>query len=487
VTPNDPADTDSGPNNLQNSPILTSIATSIAFTNVQGVLVSTPNSAFTVQFFSGGRFLGETTARTGADGVATFSADLPATITAGQSVTATATDPNGNTSEFSAGITEVLGAVQFLMSGFTVGEGGGTATIIVTRSGGSGGAFTVDYSTGGGTAQAGIDYTPTSGTLTFDLGETTKTFTIPILNDTLGEASETVFLSLSNPVGAAALGAPSTAVLTIVDDDQPGVLRFSMADYVVDEAAGTATITVVRDSGGGLVTVNFTTADGTAQGGVDYTPTSGTLTFANGQTVATFTIPILLESPVEADETVILTLSSPTGGASLGSPSSAVLTIRNDSADRDGPRVTALRAISARRGLGSIVISFSEDLDPARAENLLNYGYSVLSFGRDRRPGTRDDLIVGLRSATYDPVARTVTLRTDGVIHSRIPFRVTINETTNVPGAGVGVSDRFGNLLDGDDDGRAGGVFRGLTAARPRGLRQLPVGNRFGRPRNLRP
>ena len=168
--------------------------------------------------------------------------------------------------------------------------------------------------------------------------------------------------------------------------------------------------------------------------------------------MATFTIPILLDSPVEADETVILTLSSPTGGASLGSPSSAVLTIRNDTADRDGPRVTALRAISARRGLGSIVITFNEDLDPARAENLLNYGYSVRTLGRDRRLGTRDDLIVGLRSAVYDPITRTVTLRTDGVIHSNIPFVVIINEATNIPGAGVGVSDLFGNLLDGDDE-----------------------------------
>ncbi len=491
VTPNDAGDTDTGPNNLQNAPILTTVATSIAFTNVQGVLVSAPNITFTIQFFSnaaldpsgqgeGQRYLGETTVRTGADGVGTFSADPPATLLPGQSVTATATDPGGNTSEFSAGITEVLGAVQFLVAGFTVDEGGGTATIIVTRSGGSGGAFTVDYATGGGTAQAGVDYTPASGTLSFGLGETTRTFTIPILDDTLGEANETVFLSLSNPVGAAALGTPSAAVLTILDDDQPGALQFSMADYVVDEAAGTATITVVRDSGGGLVTVNFTTADGTAQAGVDYTPTSGTLTFANGQTVATFTIPILLDSPVEADETILLSLRTPTGGASLGSPSSAVLTIRNDTADRDGPRVTALRAISARRGLGSIVIAFSETLDPERARNLLNFGYSVQTLGRDRRLGTSDDLIVGLRSAVYDPVLRTVTLRTDGVIHSNIPFLVIINEATNTPGAGVGLSDLSGNLLDGDGDGRAGGVFRGVATARPRGPRRFQIGHRSG-------
>ena len=99
-------------------------------------------------------------------------------------------------------------------------------------------------------------------------------------------------------------------------------------------------------------------------------------------------------------------------------------------------------------------------------------------------PGIKEGRLV-IANPSAEPV--TVTLRTDGVIHSMIPFRVTINEATNIPGAGVGVSDLFGNLLDGNDDGLAGGVFRGITVARPRGPRQLPVGNRFGRPRIPRP
>jgi PKD repeat protein/N-acetylneuraminic acid mutarotase len=64
------------------------------------------------------------------------------------------------------------------------------------------------------------DYTSTGGTLAFAPGDTSRTFAVPIINDTLDETNETVTLTLSNPTNAD-LGAPSTATLTIVDDDEP--------------------------------------------------------------------------------------------------------------------------------------------------------------------------------------------------------------------------------------------------------------------------
>lgn len=223
------------------------------------------------------------------------------------------------------------------------------ATITVTRKGGSAGAIAVGFATRDGTAQAGVDYTAVSGTLTFADGDTApKSFTVPITEDTTVEANETVNLTLSAPIGGATLGARSTALLTLVDDVTPpplpaGTVQFSAPGYSAQEEAGRAVITVTRSSGSaGAISVNFATEDGPAptgaQAGVDYTATSGILTFAEGDTAPkTFSVPILRDTAVEPNETVTLTLSAPTGGALLGTPSHAVVTlVDTDGAPPDG-------------------------------------------------------------------------------------------------------------------------------------------------------
>ena len=226
------------------------------------------------------------------------------------------------------------GALQFNAANYSVNENQGGITITITRTGGSNGSVSVNYATSNGSATAGTDYAATTGTLTFLTGETSKTFTIPIINDTLVENNETVNLTLSNPTGGATLGSQNTATLTIVSDDaapQPGVLQFSNATYAVTENGGIATITVTRTSGtSGTVSVNYTTNNGSATAGADYTASSGTLTFLNGEASKTFTVAITNDTATEGNETVVLTLSNPTGGATLGNPATATLTITDD-------------------------------------------------------------------------------------------------------------------------------------------------------------
>jgi ELWxxDGT repeat protein len=113
----------------------------------------------------------------------------------------------------------------------------------------------------------------------------------------------------------------------------PGQFQFSAAGYAVNENGGSAVITVSRSGGSsGTVTVHYATADGTATAGSDYTATSGTLTFADGETSKTFSVPITKDVLIEPDETVSLQLAAPTGGASLGTPSTATLTIHDTTA-----------------------------------------------------------------------------------------------------------------------------------------------------------
>ncbi|HCV30925.1 MAG TPA: sodium:calcium exchanger, partial [Microcoleaceae bacterium UBA9251] len=109
------------------------------------------------------------------------------------------------------------GTFNFSDADYTVNENGKFATITVTRTDDINGVASVDYNTSNGTANAGSDYTATSGTLNFAIGETSKTFTIEIIDDTLVEGDETVNLRLISPTNGADLGTISTAVLTIVD------------------------------------------------------------------------------------------------------------------------------------------------------------------------------------------------------------------------------------------------------------------------------
>ncbi len=112
VTPNDAGDADAGANNLQNFPVLNSAVSNGATTGVSGALNSAASTAFRVEFFSnatcdasgngeGAQLLGSTDVTTDGNGNAAFNVSLP-TVAVGQLITATATDPSGNTSEFSA-------------------------------------------------------------------------------------------------------------------------------------------------------------------------------------------------------------------------------------------------------------------------------------------------------------------------------------------------------------------------------------------------
>ncbi|MGB7444890.1 MAG: Calx-beta domain-containing protein, partial [Coleofasciculaceae cyanobacterium] len=110
------------------------------------------------------------------------------------------------------------GTFEFSQGNYSVNEDDGTVTITVERAGESNGEISLDYATSDGTATASSDYDAASGTLSFGDGETTKTFTIKINNDSDVEGDETVQLQITN-VSAGNLGGQDEATLTIVNDD----------------------------------------------------------------------------------------------------------------------------------------------------------------------------------------------------------------------------------------------------------------------------
>lgn len=113
------------------------------------------------------------------------------------------------------------GTLQLASSTASVGEAAGTVAVNVSRTGGSNGAVSVVCSTADGTAIAGADYPRKTNALNWASGDSAnKPCTVPVLNDFLVESSETFSLTLGSASGAA-LGATTSATVTITDDDLP--------------------------------------------------------------------------------------------------------------------------------------------------------------------------------------------------------------------------------------------------------------------------
>jgi hypothetical protein len=182
------------------------------------------------------------------------------------------------------------------------------ATFVVSLSAASTDAVTVDYATGDSSATAPADYARTTGTLTFAPGETSKSVTVAVVGDTMDEHHETFFLNLSNPTNAGL--AELRGIATILDNDALPTLSLSDASASEGDAASfTATLSA---RSGKTVVVNYATGDGTATALADYSASSGTLTFAPGETSRALTVATTEDGDVEPTETFQLNLFNPT-------------------------------------------------------------------------------------------------------------------------------------------------------------------------------
>jgi hypothetical protein len=209
--------------------------------------------------------------------------------------------------------------------------GTGTLSFTVSLSAASSFPVTVNHATANQTATAGIDYLASAGTLTFEPGETTKALAITVNGDLTVETDETFSVSLTAPANATLGDAAATG--GILDDDHAGTLAFATANYSVAEVMESKMLTVTRSNGSaGTVTIPFAITGGTATAGEDYTSfhQSGTLTFLDGQASRGIAIGLLDDILIEGDETLVVTLGAPTGGALPGALTTTTLTIVDD-------------------------------------------------------------------------------------------------------------------------------------------------------------
>ena len=210
-----------------------------------------------------------------------------------------------------------------------------TYTVTASAAAGAGG-ITFDIATAGtGTATAGVDFVAQSLTSqTIPAGQTTYTFSVVVNGDTVVEPNETVFVNVTNVTGATLTD--GQGIGTIVNDDVPpaGTLSIVGTVSVIEGNSGDtdAVFTVTRANGNtGAVSATYTITNGTTDAsdfGAGFVST-GTVTFADGANTAEIRVPVRGDTTFEPNETFTVTLSAPTGGASIGT-ATGTGTITND-------------------------------------------------------------------------------------------------------------------------------------------------------------
>ncbi|MCC7368339.1 MAG: hypothetical protein IT306_07950 [Chloroflexi bacterium] len=550
VTANDVNDGDSGPNGLQNFPVVGSATTQNGTSRVTVTLNSTASQTYTVELYSspscdisgngeGQVFLGRFSLVTDGAQNGALVTTVP-TLTVGHVVTATATSPGNQTSEFSlcrsvvtpavtatpsggttatteGGATDtytvvltsqptanvtvtmagsVTGLVSFAPSttltftpanwntpqtvtitsvedqiynqssysiGFTVASsdavynampvsslaathtdnesvpsisiadasfaepssGSTVQNFTVTMSPASGSVVTAQYAasngtaTGGGACGTGVDFVTSSGTLTLQAGETSKTLPVTVCADAVAESAETMTMTLSSPVGATIGRAAATGAIANTTNGSITIADASVAEGNSGVTVATFNLTLSGPSAQ-ATSVDYTTANGTALAGQDYQAATGTVTFQAGETTKSIAINVLTDTVVESDETFTVTLSNPTNGATLAR-AQATGTIQNDDAVQPCSPRPAIRVQTSVYGGALRATITSTPLNTNAANPIASI-----------RLGTLQNARVTLNGQVLGS-GQTVTLPANTVAFELVVTRVAAGQTTTVP------------------------------------------------------
>ena len=334
------------------------------------------------------------------------------------------------------------GSLQFSAANYNDPEtnsGTHTKTILVQRTGGSGGAVDVNYATSDGTATlAGDDYLASLGTLHWNDGDSAdKTFTVTVKGDTTFEPDETINLTLSGPTGGGIIGGTNPTTLTIQNDDTAPAI--SVADVTHNESnAGTTSydFTVsLSNASYQMVTVDYATANDTATAPSDYTavPTT-TLTFLPGETSMQVSVSVNGDTTFEGDETFTVNLDTPTN--STIADSTGLGTLQNDDSQ---PTVQfALASSSGAESASPVHLAVSLSNDSVETVTV-NYTVNVSSTAT---AAGVDYTLLGTGTLTFSPgeTSHNVSLTVNDdsldepdetvVVDLSVPVNATLGATT---------------------------------------------------------
>ncbi len=242
-------------------------------------------------------------------------------------------------------------SANLTINNVTVNEsnGGSVAVFTVTLSGDLTEPLTVNFATANGTATSGFDFVATTGVVVFEIGEVTKTISIPILDDQVLETDESFFLNLTATVDGVQVSRQGRA--TILDNDTPKISIDDVSQNEGNSGVSTFRFTIrLSLPSATVIRVNFTTADGTASSRGDYQTIKGTIQFNPGETTKTVAVTVRADNVVEQNETFFLRLSNVVN--SILADSEGLATIVNDdgtqTVKQNSARKSRLRLRSSR-------------------------------------------------------------------------------------------------------------------------------------------
>jgi Calx-beta domain-containing protein len=291
-TANDPGDSDTGSNNLQNFPIITSTMAAGGSTNVKGSLNSSTNNSFNLDFYrnsacdpsgngEGEHLIGSTLVTTDAQGNASFDITFAVATASSEVLTATATDLSGNTSEFSPCAT--VGTVGLSIGDVSGMEGNSGTTSFsfpVTLQSAATQDVVITFATQVGSAVPSVDFVANSGTVTIPAGQMSGQILVQVNGDTDVEDDEQFFVNLSAATNATILDAQGKG--TILNDDEIRLL-LEETGPAADQAAALESVLFLRDP--------FRVVNPANMVKDPFNPNTGVIVFAQNLTLAFFEPP----------------------------------------------------------------------------------------------------------------------------------------------------------------------------------------------------
>ena len=230
---------------------------------------------------------------------------------------------------------EIQPTVSLTVDSNSMGETGGSVTLTATLSYVNSASTSVTLGTSGTAVGGGTDFTLSSSTITIAAGNTTGTATLSSVGDSISDPTETVIVDITNVSGGdnATEATPAQRqTVTITDDEALPVISLSSSASTVSEANASVTLTVTATpASSSVITVNLAETGTASGGGVDYSLGAGVLNISAGSTTATTSITAVDDGIYDPAETVIIDISSVSGGGATESGSQQeTVTITDD-------------------------------------------------------------------------------------------------------------------------------------------------------------